>query len=72
MDFPSRKELIANHYESEEEIGKAIGVESLRYLSLKQLLASVPHGENIGYCTACFNGEYPVEIDKKLDKESAE
>lgn len=72
MDFPSRKELIANHYESEEEIGQAIGVETLRYLSLKQLLASVPQGENIGYCTACFNGEYPVEIDKKLDKESAE
>jgi amidophosphoribosyltransferase len=72
MDFPSRSELIANSYKSEKEIGDAIGVDTLRYLSLEQLLASVPQGDAIGYCTACFNGEYPVEIDKKLDKESAE
>ncbi len=67
MDFPSREELIANHYETEEEIGKAIGVDSLKYLSLEQMLDSVPHEEGIGYCTACFNGEYPIELEDEIE-----
>lgn len=72
MDFPSRKELIANHYDGEDEIGKAIGCKTLHYLSLKQLLESVPQDEGVGYCTACFDGNYPVEIDKKINKYSTE
>jgi amidophosphoribosyltransferase len=63
MDFPSKEELIANHYESHEDIGNAIGVDSLSYLSLDQLLASVPQEEGIGYCTACFDGNYPIALD---------
>lgn len=72
MDFPSREELIANHYSSEEEIGKALGVDSLHYLSLEKLLESVPQDEGIGYCTACFNGKYPVPIEKNQSKLSTE
>lgn len=68
MDFPSRSELIANHYESEKEIGDAIGVDDLHYLSPAQLLAAVPHDEGIGYCTACFTGEYPIEVEEKMLK----
>jgi len=64
MDFPSRRELIANHYEDENEIGKAIDVDSLHYLSIEKLLESVPHDEGVGYCTACFTGNYPVPIEK--------
>lgn len=64
MDFPSREELIANHYETEEEIGKAIGVDTLKYLSIDMLLESVPQEEGIGYCTACFDGKYPIAIEK--------
>jgi len=64
MDFPSREELIANDYENEEQIGAAIGVDSLHYLTIEKLLESVPQGEGIGYCTACFNGKYPIEIEK--------
>jgi amidophosphoribosyltransferase len=69
MDFPSRTELIANEYHSDQEhIGAALGVDSLRYISLDKLIASVPQqnkkGEPIGYCTACFTGEYPVPIDE--------
>jgi amidophosphoribosyltransferase len=68
MDFPSKGELIANEYQQNvDEIGEALGVESLKYLSIKKLLDSVPHtnkkGEPIGYCTACFTGNYPVPID---------
>jgi amidophosphoribosyltransferase len=69
MDFPSKGELIANHYASEEEIGAALGVDSLRYLSVGKLLQSVPHknkaGQPIGYCTACFTGNYPVPFDEE-------
>ena len=68
MDFPSSEELIANHYDSEEEIGKAIGVDSLHYLSMEKLLESVPQEEGIGYCTACFYGNYPVKIEKNHTK----
>ncbi len=72
MDFPSRAELIANHHSDEAEIGKAIGVDSLRYLSVKKLLESVPHknksGNAIGYCTACFTGNYPVPFDDEAQE----
>jgi amidophosphoribosyltransferase len=72
MDFPSREELIANHYENEEEIGKAIEVDTLHYLSLKKLLESVPQEPGVSYCTACFTGEYPVPIDENSNKYSTE
>ncbi len=72
MDFPSKEELIANYYEDEAEIGKAIGADSLHYLSLKKLLESVPQEEGIGYCTACFSGDYPIPIDKNHNKFSIE
>jgi amidophosphoribosyltransferase len=72
MDFPSREELIANHYETEDDIGNAIGVDSLRYLSKEQLLATVPKDEGVSYCTACFTGDYPVPFDKETTKLSIE
>lgn len=72
MDFPSKAELIANHHANEEEIGNELGVESLRYLSVKKLLESVPHkdrsGREIGYCTACFTGHYPVPFDDETQE----
>ena len=72
MDFPSREELIANYHENEEEIGKAIHVDSLHYLSLEKMLESVPHDPGIGYCTACFTGNYPIEIEENHTKLSTE
>jgi len=66
MDFPSEEELIANYYPSEVEIGKAIGVDSLHYLSEEKLMESVPKDEGVGYCTACFTGNYPIEIESNV------
>lgn len=68
MDFPSREELIANDYDSEEKIGEALGVDSLHYLTIEKLIEAVPKDEGVNYCTACFTGEYPVEYDKKQNK----
>jgi amidophosphoribosyltransferase len=72
MDFPSKEELIANHYQNTDEIGQAIGVDSLKYLSMEKLLEAVPKGHNVGYCTACFSGEYPIPIEDNLSKLSTE
>ncbi len=72
MDFPSSEELIANHHADEEAIGKELGVDSLRYLSVKALMDSVPQEAGIGYCTACFTGKYPVEIELGANKYSTE
>jgi amidophosphoribosyltransferase len=76
MDFPSRGELIANEHEIDEvKIGKALGVDSLKYLSIEKLLDSVPtcnkRGDEIGYCTACFTGIYPVPIDEVAEAQVA-
>jgi amidophosphoribosyltransferase len=47
-----------------------LGVDSLGYLSLEGLLSPV---ENPGdFCTACFTGEYSVEIKENLSKKILE
>ncbi len=72
MDFPSREELIANHYKDQDAIAEAIGVDSLHYLTLDTLLKSVPKDEGVSYCTACFNGDYPIPVNGEVNKDSAE
>ncbi len=69
MDFPSREELIANQEQGDvERMRTRLGVDSLAYLSVNGLLSSAPHGHGEGYCTACFTGNYPVQIDVDSDK----
>jgi len=59
IDTPVQKELIASTHKV-EEIREIIGADSLGYLSLEGLLSCVRKPEN--YCTACFNGNYPLEV----------
>jgi amidophosphoribosyltransferase len=66
MDFPTREELIANRM-SKEELCKEVGADSLEYLSIEGMLSAVPQ-DNHGYCTACFSGKYPIEVDESKDK----
>lgn len=66
MDFPSKNELIANK-KSVKQIKDFLGCDSLCYLSQEALLSSVSHN-NGGFCTACFTGEYPIPIEKKIGK----
>lgn len=58
-DIDSAKGLIANHH-TVPEIAKLIGADSLGYLSLEH--ARLLTGEDSGFCTACFSGDYPTEI----------
>jgi amidophosphoribosyltransferase len=60
IDTPTREELIAAH-STIDEIREFIGADSLAYLSLEGMLASVS-GPPDTYCTACWTGEYRVPI----------
>jgi amidophosphoribosyltransferase len=74
MDFPSKEELIAYQHDLNiEGIKKELGVDSLEYLSLEQLLNSVPHNDpKTDYCTACFDCQYPLPIEGISEKEKTE
>ncbi len=66
VDTPSKKDLIAAN-NSVEEICGFIEADSLAYLSLDGLLASV--GGQPTFCTACYTGDYPtawVDVDDIL------
>lgn len=66
VDTARKSELIAANM-SVEEIRRHIGADSLGYLSLEGLLASV--GQQQGhFCRACFTGSYPVPIQLEMDK----
>ncbi|MGL4451886.1 MAG: amidophosphoribosyltransferase [Sarcina sp.] len=60
IDTPYRKDLIgANN--SMDQIRDLIGVDSLDYLLIDNLLESLSNGcPNKGYCLGCLNGVYPV------------
>ena len=64
VDVSSKSELIAAKY-SIEEIRKNIGADSLGFLSLESLLKT-PVGAKCGFCTACFTGDYPMEIPEQV------
>jgi amidophosphoribosyltransferase len=71
MDFPTKDELIASK-KSIQEIEKFLGVDSLAYLSLEQMLSAMPKENGQAYCTACFSGEYPIQIEEEQLKERNE
>jgi len=70
IDFPTKKELIANN-RTMQEICKFIGLDSIGYLSIEGLLDSMPLAGN-KFCTACFTGNYPLKIKGKISKHSLE
>ncbi len=59
IDTPERDKLIASTH-SVDEIAKYLGVDSLAYVSSEGMQNAVGDGHN--FCLACFNGEYPFEI----------
>jgi amidophosphoribosyltransferase len=66
VDTGRREELIAATHTT-DEIRRAIGADSLGYLSKEGLLAAVG-GRGGGHCTACFDGVYPTDVPLELDK----
>jgi len=66
IDFPDPSQLIANN-RTVDEIRDYLGVDSIRYLSLEGMLSCVKHPPD-HYCTACFSGKYPMEVDHPVSK----
>jgi len=60
IDMPTREELIASSH-TVEEICDFIIADSLAYLSLEGMLSCLS-GPKESYCTACWTGEYRVDI----------
>jgi len=60
VDTPTRAELIASSH-TIEEIRKYIRADSLGYLSIKGMLKAVKAPQD--FCTACFDGNYPIKFD---------
>jgi len=60
IDMPTREELIASSH-TVEEICDFIIADSLAYLSLEGMLSCLS-GPTESYCTACWTGEYRVDI----------
>ena len=68
IDDPSK--LIANNH-SVEEIAKIIGVDSLGYLSLQDVV-KLADNTQCGFCTACFGGGYPTAVPQDGGKDRFE
>ncbi len=66
IDFSTKGELIASQ-KTVEEIRDYIGLDSLSYLSVENLVKAtdIPTKD---LCLACFDGKYPVPIDKHFNK----
>lgn len=64
-DIDSKENLIACLH-TEDEIAKIVGVDSLAYLNLEDVTKIGASGKCTGYCTACFDGNYPTETPKMI------
>ena len=69
-DIDSAENLIANHH-SVEEIAEIIGVDSLGYLRIEDVV-HLTELEGDRFCTACFGGAYPTRIPAAGQKDRFE
>ncbi|KRC53964.1 amidophosphoribosyltransferase [Nocardioides sp. Root79] len=60
IDFATRAELIANGLDV-DEIAASVGADSLGYISLEGMVEATGQPQT-SLCTACFTGEYPIEL----------
>ena len=69
IDTDTREQLIAANM-TLEEMNDWIGSDSLAFISLDGLRASLADAGHDGFCTACFTGDYPVPIPDDVAKKS--
>ncbi len=63
IDMKERRELVANG-RTEEEIAGIVGADSVHYLTMPGLVASIGIRED-GLCLGCLSGRYPVEVPEE-------
>ena len=73
VDIDSKENLIACQM-TIPEICSHIGADTLGYLSVEgvQSLATPEMKPQCGFCTACFTGDYPIEVPKEMPKDKFE
>ena len=64
IDTPKKSKLIASKKEI-EEIRDYVGADSLGYLSKEGLLEVMKAYNPSHYCTACFDGKYPIKVKNR-------
>jgi amidophosphoribosyltransferase len=69
IDIPSREELIAAE-STIPELEEYLGVDSLAYLSLENLVAAIG-APGAGFCSACLTGTYPAPVPVSFTARSA-
>ena len=69
IDTDTREQLIAANM-TLEEMNDWIGSDSLAFITLDGLRASLAEAAHDGFCTACFSGDYPVPIPADVAKKS--
>lgn len=67
-DIDSEENLIACHH-SVEKTAQIIGADSLGYLPVTELGSMIG---NCGYCSACFDGDYPTAVPADTRKDRFE
>jgi amidophosphoribosyltransferase len=66
IDFPDRTKLMAANH-THEEICRYLNADSLGYLSQKGMVHATGLSKR-RFCMACYDGNYPVPYDPKVDK----
>jgi len=66
IDISSKSQLVAAEH-TVEEIKDMLGADSLGYLTVEGVLKT-PIGSKCGFCTACFRGDYPMEVPEEGTK----
>ena len=66
IDFPDRKKLMAANY-TVDEIRQYLNADSLGYLSKKGMVQATGLSAD-RFCMACYDGNYPVSYDPRVDK----
>ncbi|MDE7297389.1 MAG: amidophosphoribosyltransferase [Lachnospiraceae bacterium] len=70
-DIDSEEHLIACHH-SAEETAEIIGADSLGYLPAEELGSLLGGCGSCGYCSACFDGNYPTAVPSDTRKDRFE
>lgn len=66
IDFPDRNKLMAANH-SIDEIRRYLNADSLHYLSQDGMVKATGLPKT-AFCMACYDGDYPVAYDPKLEK----
>ncbi len=66
IDFPDRSKLMAANH-TNDEIRTYLNADSLHYLSQEGMVKATGLPRE-GFCMACYDGNYPVAYDPRLEK----